>query len=188
MERMTAAQYRDLVAGITPPPQRGTKRKRHAKAPSLFETAYAKHPLASILSPTAIVRLSLHEEERLAIDFATKLRYGVVEGRLSAVFCHVPNEIAGQRNSRTAQIRYAIAKAMGLIEGSSDYLFLWDGGCGALEAKTHTGDQSKKQVVFEKWCSMMQVPYRVFRSVDEGISILSEWGVWKGAPSSNPIQ
>src|SRR3546814_7825620 len=80
------------------------------------------------------------------------------------------------RQNRLAQIRYTIAKAMGLIDGTADYLFLWATGSGALEAKVGKNGQQPNQIDFEVWCTEMGVPYRTFTSVEEGLLILTEWG------------
>src|SRR3546814_6256046 len=71
------------------------------------------------------------------------------------------------RQNRLAQIRYTIAKAMGLIDGTADYLFLWATGSGALEAKVGKNGQQPNQIDFEVWCTEMGVPYRTFTSVEE---------------------
>lgn len=174
MERITLAQYRDLVAGkFQLPPRRAPARSIPPPAIKV-----PVDPLTRILGPISVGSLVLQPEEQIAAAFGATLRAGALDGRLSAVFCHVPNEIAGRRQSRTAQIRYTIAKAMGLIEGAPDYLFLWQGGSGALEAKTRTGRQTDGQHGFEAWCERESVPYRIFRSAEEGLEILEGWGVW----------
>src|SRR3546814_19315238 len=93
--------------------------------------------------------LKIKAEERLAIDFANALRAATIEGRLRSVWTHPANEIAGRQN-RLAQIRYTIAKAMGLIDGTADYLFLWATGIGALEAKVGKNGQQPNQIDFEE--------------------------------------
>lgn len=175
MERISIDQYRKLIANPgavatspRPLPQR--------KGPQMGRRDIS---LARILSPSPVGKLVLKPEEQIAAAFGATLRDGALTGQLHAVFCHVPNEIAGRKRSRTAQIRYTIAKAMGLIEGAPDYLFLWNSGSGALEAKTDKGRQTDGQLAFESWCAREGVPYRIFRSPEEGLNILEEWGVWK---------
>ena len=133
--------------------------------------------------------LKLGPEDKVGVEFATQLRQWTIEGRLRAVWTHIPNEIAGSGGSRhadekvrktsarLAQIRYAIAKALGLIVGFSDYVFLWDGGCAALEAKSAKGEQRPGQIDFQKWCEDRNVPYRIFTTPQEGYAILRELGV-----------
>ncbi len=119
--------------------------------------------------------IRLKPEEVLACAFANALRQATLEGRLLCVWTHPANEVAGQQN-RLAQIRYAIAKAMGLIDGTADYLFLKRDGSGALEAKVGRNDQQANQVDFEKWCDHNGVRYATFTSVEQGMSILESWG------------
>src|SRR3546814_2795849 len=106
--------------------------------------------------------LKIKAEERLAIDFANALRAATIEGRLRSVWTHPANEIAGRQN-RLAQIRYTIAKAMGLIDGTADYLFLWATGSGALEAKVgKNGQQPRSEEHTSELQSLMRISYAVF--------------------------
>lgn len=185
MERMSARDYRDLVAqpAVAPreikPPKKARKRKIaikgevSSKTPPSFLSAIMR-----LMAYSAPRNLRLKAEEKLAIEFANALRVATIEGRLRCVWTHPANEIAGRQN-RLAQIRYTIAKAMGLIDGTSDYLFLWANGSGALEAKVGKNGQQPNQVDFEVWCSEIGVPYRTFTSVDEGLLILNGWGIYQ---------
>lgn len=119
-------------------------------------------------------RLRLGPEDYMAVQFANGLRVHALEGRLRAVFCHVPNELAGASRATPAA---AIARAAGLITGASDYLFLWDGGSGVLEAKSTTGSLTPSQKDWRDWCQSNGVRHAVFRSVEEGEAKLREWGV-----------
>jgi len=116
-------------------------------------------------------RMRLGPEDRVCLEFVTALRVAALEGRLSAVFCHVPNELA------TRGPAAALARALGLITGTSDYLFLWDGGAAALEAKAPGAYPSPIQRDFRDWCAARGVPWHVFRSADEGLAILRALGV-----------
>jgi hypothetical protein len=189
MERMSAEDYRALVAQppVEPrdikPPKKARKRAvpikgvNPSKEPPSFLSAIMR--LMAYSHPR---NLRIKAEERLAIDFANSLRAATIEGKLRCVWTHPANEIAGRQN-RLAQIRYTIAKAMGLIDGTSDYLFLWHTGSGALEAKIGKNSQQPNQIDFEIWCKEMGVPYRTFTTVDDGLSILAEWGVLNGSTS-----
>ena len=70
-----------------------------------------------------------------------------------------------------------LARIAGLITGASDYLFLWDGGSGVLEAKSKTGSLTPSQKDWRDWCQANGVRHAVFRSVDEGEAQLRSWGV-----------
>ena len=115
-------------------------------------------------------------EQDLCIDFANRLRALELDGKLRCVWTHVPNEIGWNRN-KVAQTIYAAAKAMGMIVGTADYLFLAENGSLALEAKSKAGSQHEGQKDFEKWCQEKNVPYALFRSADEGIELLRKNGM-----------
>lgn len=119
--------------------------------------------------------LKLGPEDLICVEFANRLRAWTIEGRLSAVWSHVGNEVAG--GSKNAMIRYAIARGLGMISGASDYVFLWQGGSGAIEAKAGRNQQQPNQSDFESWCAARNVPYRLMRSADEGEQILRSWGI-----------
>ena len=119
-------------------------------------------------------RLRLGPEDFMAVQFANALRVHVLEGRLRAIWTHVPNELAGAARATPAA---AIARAAGLITGASDYLFLWNDGSGVLEAKSKTGSLSPSQKDWREWCQMHGIPHAVFRTVEEGEANLREWGV-----------
>lgn len=181
-ERISLAEYRKLVA---PEPAAKVDLKAPRKARKRRLPGEAKKPsgpptfaaaILRLMSFAPLKRLTLKAEEALAVEFAIALRQASLEGRLRCVWTHPANEIAGRRDNK-AQIRYAIAKAMGLIDGTADYLFLWATGSGALEAKVGKNGQQPNQIDFEAWCAEMGVPYRTFTSTSEGLAILTEWGV-----------
>lgn len=133
---------------------------------------------AFLIRLMAYVRLSrsvkLGPEDSMCIDFATRLRLATIEGRLSAVWCHVPNQLA---NGHKTGVRAAIARAMGMHVGSPDYLFLWNDGSAVLEAKSGTGSLSPGQKDFRDWAIASAVPHFVFRTADEGEEILIGLGI-----------
>ena len=173
--RYSVEEYRAMVAGL-PKTAKGARRrggKARPKAPVVEGVLAA---IARVLARAPLGRLRLQPEEALAVAFADELRRAVLEGRLRAVWTHPANELAGRR-SGLSEIRYAIAKAMGLVHGTPDYLFLASDRSGALEAKTGTGTQQQNQKDYETWCLAVGVPYRVFRSIEEGLAILVDWGM-----------
>lgn len=121
----------------------------------------------------------LGPEDSEAIRFVNELRGLVMEGRLKAVFTHPANELAGlvrvgKDGKRRALPQVALARALGLITGSSDYLFLWAGGSCAIEFKSATGGLTIPQRDFRTWCEDQDVPYHVVRSASQGIDILKQ--------------
>lgn len=123
----------------------------------------------------------LGPEDAMAVEFANDLRKATLEGRLSAVWLHPANELGGMvsmvRGKPRVPPQVAVAKALGLIRGASDYLFLWNGGSCALEAKAPDGRLSKGQVDFRSWCQACAVPFSIFRTAEEGLSILQLQGI-----------
>jgi hypothetical protein len=117
------------------------------------------------------VRLGAEDQEALA--FANELRKATLEMRLRAVWTHPANELGWQAKV-TPQI--AIARALGMINGASDYLFLARDGSMAIEFKTPKGRQSEGQQNFESWCDLFGVPYHVARTAHQGLALLKDRG------------
>lgn len=120
-------------------------------------------------------------EDDLAITVATYLRAATLEGKLKATWTCIPHEVGAvpQKNAKfkLAQTRYAKAKAMGLITGSADYVFVWAGGGGWIELKSATGSLSEHQRDFRDWCRATNSNHAVCRTLDEVVEKLIEWGV-----------
>jgi hypothetical protein len=176
--RYSVEEYKEMLkeAGTLP-----KARKRKSSAPKRKITDEKDDTIAKrilrLMTPRILSsRIRVKKEEALAIAFANALRALTIEGRLRCVWTHPANEVAGQQTNK-AQIRYAIAKAMGLIDGTADYLFLWSDGSGALEAKVGSNGQQPNQIDFEQWCLAKKVKYSTFTSVEEGIAILESWNV-----------
>lgn len=128
--------------------------------------------LMSYRSLSRSVRLG--PEDMISLDFATRLRAASIEGRLDAVWFHVANELAhGHRTGVAA----AIARALGMHRGVSDYIFLHATGALVLEAKSRTGRLHDGQVDFRDWCTANGVPFHIIRSADEGEAILRQKGL-----------
>ena len=126
-------------------------------------------------------------EDTQAKRFADGLRRWTMEGHVTGIWNHIANEIAGEsgghadekvRNSlrRKAQIRYTKAQALGMIIGWSDYVFCKKDGSLALECKSARGSQRLGQEDFERWCQDQEIPYRIFRTAEEGWRILIDHG------------
>lgn len=126
-------------------------------------------------------RGSTGEEDKLAISVATMLRVASLEGRLKATWTCIPHEVGAvplkSAEFKKRQTRYAKAKAMGLIAGSTDYVFVWPGGGGWMELKTQNGALSPKQRQFRDWCRATGCEWIVCRSLEEAVDALVSWGV-----------
>lgn len=115
------------------------------------------------------------EEDRLSVEVATMLRVATTEGRLSATWTHVPHEAAGK--GKFAAIYMAKAKAMGLIKGSADFVFVWPNGGGWIELKTDSGRLTPEQKTFREWCKAAGSHHATCRTLEEVEAKLIEWGV-----------
>lgn len=112
----------------------------------------------------------LKSEEIISIEFADALRKATLEGRLKAVWCHVPNE--GKRHVFVAMIM----KAMGLLSGALDYWFIWDTGGCVIEFKAGKNKLSEFQEYFFTWCESKNVPKAVCYSPESGLEVLKKLG------------
>lgn len=124
------------------------------------------------LSPSLCA--NLRPEERLSINFANELRAMALTGSLRAVWFHPANELIGRTSSGA---RAAVARAMGLIPGVGDFILMGDMRNLALEAKIGKGKLSEGQSDFQMWCEATNVPYRIFRTVEEGIEHVRRAGM-----------
>lgn len=125
------------------------------------------------------VRIGPEDSECLA--FATELRAAALEGRLRAVFTHPANELAGMvckgpGGKVIVPAQVALARALGLITGTADYLFMMRDGSLAIEFKSKNGSMTEGQKDFKAWAEMVGVPFHVVRSAEAGLQILRDAG------------
>lgn len=119
-------------------------------------------------------RTRVQPEDAMCVQFASTLRGLTIEGRIRGVWFHPAQELCfGHRTG----VRAAISRAMGMHVGVGDYVFLWDGGAGVLEAKHGRNGLTQGQDDFRAWCEAQGVLHGVFRTVDEGMAYLTRWGV-----------
>jgi hypothetical protein len=146
--------------------------------------------LQALLLRGKLIRTSktrIGAEDEASIRFADLLREAALMGRLRATFTHIPHEVGG--GAKNAVLRYSLAIAMGLVTGSTDYVFVWKaGGCwiefkrptvkkfGAIPRK-QGGALTDKQKLFRQWCEHLEVPHHVATSAEEGLAILRSYGV-----------
>ena len=135
-------------------------------------------------TPAHLLRLMSHKpfrgklgaEDAEAYAFANALREATLNGHLRAIWTHPANELAFARGGKqTAQA--GKARALGLITGTSDYLFGWGEGSLAIEFKSDTGRLTEGQSDFSKWCLACGVPYFIVRTAVGGLTILANHGV-----------
>lgn len=143
--------------------------------------------LQTLLLRGALVAKLIGEEDQISINFADRLREAALMGRLRATFTHIPHEVGG--GTKNAVLRYSLAIALGLVTGSGDYVFVWKGGGCWMEVKRPTrsraefgkrkqgGGLTPKQKLFQQWCGHLDVPHHVITTAEQGLSILSQYGV-----------
>lgn len=140
--------------------------------------------LIRLMGHTALSRsFKIGEEDREAYAFANDLRAAVLEGRLSAVWTHPANELAGvtraTKRGPRALPQAALARALGMHKGTSDYLFLHRAGSMAIEFKSAKGSLTQGQRDFRSWCEQEGVPFHVVRSAAAGLDLLRSEGLLK---------
>lgn len=118
-------------------------------------------------------------EDDLSMAVANMLRAATLEGKLDAVWTSIPHEVGAVRRGSpqlgVAKAKYAKQKAMGMITGSGDFVFVWPNGGGFIELKV--GAQlSPAQRDFRDWCAGSGNRYAVCKSVDEVVATLRSWG------------
>lgn len=125
------------------------------------------------LSGPAIRRMK--PEECLSREVAGACRVWTLEGRLDAVWSHVPNEIGG--SAKNAKLLYAKTKHMGLISGAPDFFFVGRSGAVVIELKSKTGSLNPNQKDYRTWCETQRVPYHVCRTLAEVEAVLKAEGL-----------
>ena len=135
--------------------------------------------LIRLMHYTPLVRVKLGPEDSEALIFANELRKATLEGRLHGLWLHPANELCGipPKSPRSFLVRAAIARALGLINGASDYIFLFHNGTLVMEFKSKTGTMTQGQKDFRDWANMVSVPHYVVRSADAGLAILKDHGI-----------
>lgn len=70
-------------------------------------------------------------------------------------------------NTPKNKIDGARLKAMGMVSGVSDLIYLSPNGVVAVEVKTKTGKQSKRQVEWQKSVESIGIRYEVVRGIED---------------------
>lgn len=127
--------------------------------------------------------MELGPEDRLAIEIATACRAWTLEERLHGVWWHTPNE-GGGKHTRKAQIELGLKRALGLIRGAPDLVFIGPARLVdhtsvvvLIELKAGKNGQSENQKDFESWAASNQITYCIARSLAQVEAILTEHGL-----------
>ena len=114
---------------------------------------------------------SIKAEAAICIEFANKCRAFSRSGELKALWFTVPNEARRSIWQRT------ILRAMGLLPGAPDYVFIGRESSVCLEFKTPKGVVSPAQKNVSKYCNTLDIPYFVVRNVNDALDILESFGL-----------
>lgn len=112
-------------------------------------------------------------EERICIEFADTMRRYVLTGLYSGLWMHLANE--GKRHPVTA----IVMKAMGMLTGAPDYVFMWEGGNAVIEFKVGKTKQTPFQEFFQIWADDSKVTYALCRTADQAVDLLRELGAFE---------
>lgn len=119
--------------------------------------------------------MQLDPESLLSVRVADRLRALSAAGTLHGVWTKIANE------RKCSRILGLILKAMGLLPGVPDFMFIGQWGGGLIELKIEDGRDDEKQLsefqkYFRFWCYREGVRYAVCRSVEEVEAKLESWG------------
>jgi hypothetical protein len=135
----------------------------------------------------------LEPEQELSAWVAAELRRLTRSGALRAVWsCH-PAEV--RMGGRIGQMLQSLLLFMGVVPGSSDFVFTWGAGSGWIELKIEERQPDllklrqdgraraprrtylrDRQPDFREWCLMLGVKHACCRSVPEVLATLRAWG------------
>ena len=119
------------------------------------------------------IRLALKPEDKMCVTFANYLKKFSMEGKLKAVWLHIPNEFSGKQHFHFGNK----LRMMGKIKGAYDYVFTWGTGSGFIEFKAGKNKLTSEQQIFGDWCAVNGVSRAVVYSVSQALDALKEWGV-----------
>lgn len=188
------AQFPDLFAGMGPKQaENGQKRVLRVSIPPV-------RSIGDLLVPYRTGNLQLQPEQVLSIELFRALCAEHRAGRLLAVCTCICNELPlPVYDDKSRQIAVSIQtkrRAMGMIPGASDWVFVWKGGGLFAELKAPgakitdlkkvkrvgyeklhpvkrpPGRTSKNQNLFAEWCERLGVPYRVWFEVGTALAEL----------------
>lgn len=151
-----------------------------------FET-YLDRLMARSLIPWCA---KVEPEQRLSIELADALRKLTIKGEYRGMWWHTANE--GKRHAIVA----LILKAMGMLPGAPDFVFLWSFGSGIIELKVGKPKLQPSQEDFKQWAADSAIPHATCTSVEQALAYLRTWGAftntrstesWKPARETYPV-
>lgn len=137
---------------------------------------FAKIPIELKAIPLLMARskipmqATLNPEEGMCVRFADLMREYTDKEIYKGIWLHIPNE-------RKAHVfTMIILKAMGVITGAWDYVFIGPWGAGCLEFKQGANTLSDYQRYFRFWLRKWDIPHEEVRTVEQALQALKKWG------------
>jgi hypothetical protein len=124
-------------------------------------------------------KVKLRPEDAKCITFADRMRVVVDNGSYRGIWCHIPNE--GKRGV----LSQLVIRAMGLIKGAPDYMFMGTWGHGVIEFKDGKNNLEDYQRYFRYWCERDGVNHATVWSAEQAFEVLKKWGALEGNPISH---
>jgi hypothetical protein len=119
-------------------------------------------------------------EDRLQKFVVDLMRFCRADG---VIFYAVPN---GLPSSPRTVARF---KGLGMLPGVADLVIVLPGGqTRFLELKSPKGVQQPEQIAFMEACKASETPYKIARTPDEAVEILSAWGALKRRPAAQLLR
>ena len=106
---------------------------------------------------------ALKGEDKLSNRIAIELKALTLEGKLNAVWFHVPNEAVVGNIKDVLRIKRK--HLMGLINGAPDFVIVSKNKTIFLELKTDKGRMTEAQKMFKDWASKTGIEYYIIRCV-----------------------
>jgi hypothetical protein len=113
-------------------------------------------------------------EEALSIEVAMRLKILEKRNRLTGMWFHVPNEMPVQ--NKLDLTRLAKKRAMGMMAGAPDLVFLKKDGCLQIELKYGKNSLSSNQKEYRDMSEKKEAPYVICKSWDDVSSELTKYG------------
>lgn len=130
--------------------------------------AHERAITALMTRPNIPHNIKIDPEALECIVFADRMRGHTAQGRYKGIWGHTPNE------SKRGLIHNLVLRAMGMIPGATDFIFMWEKGGCVIEFKTpermrwndkgkyvkaYATKQSDSQKFYQQWCDFCKIPY-----------------------------
>lgn len=137
--------------------------------------------------PRLSTGVRLGPEDRLAIEVADQCRAWTLEDRLRGIWWHTANEAGAGSDKRKREIQMAKARALGMIPGTPDLMFIGPKyttdfyevlhAILLIELKAPKGTRSANQADFAAWANHHDIAYLICRSLAEVEEALTKHGL-----------